>query len=358
MKLLFAFIFIGIVPLWAMENAHGWSTESEFSQNYPTIMDYWEKGEEGSFSSDIKHEGNFIQIAYKIFLQKKEKGAVVISSGRTESMVKYQEVIYDLGQKGYSVYIFDHRGQGFSDRMLADKEKGYVRSFDDYISDLKKFVGIVKKKKQGKLFLLAHSMGGAIASRYLEMNPEHPFEKAILCSPMHGINVELGKDKTGEHRKFHFWQKEYEGLDLWQKVAGKSKPMEEYVSSPGAYEEEAYKEDNGYTHSQTRYNEFVRDLFVRYPKAILGGVTWQWLRESEIASEKAVNEANLIQIPVLILQGGEDKVVKNSAHHRFAQNMKEKCQVKEISGAYHELLIESDEYRILVLDSILQFMED
>ncbi len=62
---------------------------------------YWETGEEGVFAGI-----NGIKIRYRIFLNSDEKGAIVICSGRTETMLKYKELIYDFGEKGrYSIYI-------------------------------------------------------------------------------------------------------------------------------------------------------------------------------------------------------------------------------------------------------------
>ena len=66
--------------------------------------------------------------------------------------------------------------------MLADKEKGYVDQFDDYVADLKQFHDeVIVPDKPAKLFLLAHSMG-AISARYLERWP-NDIQAAVLSSP-------------------------------------------------------------------------------------------------------------------------------------------------------------------------------
>src|ERR1051325_4151869 len=53
---------------------------------------------------------NKTDVAYRKFLvpTSQERGAIVISSGRTESMLIYRELIGDLTARGYSVYIHDH----------------------------------------------------------------------------------------------------------------------------------------------------------------------------------------------------------------------------------------------------------
>ena len=52
-----------------------------------------------------------VDIAYAYVLNPQATGSVAISSGRIESLIKYKEIIYDLYENGYSVFIHDHRGQ-------------------------------------------------------------------------------------------------------------------------------------------------------------------------------------------------------------------------------------------------------
>ena len=87
-----------------------------------------------------------LEIRGMAFVQPRPETAIVISSGRTESFIKYTEVVYDLYLQGYSVFIADHCGQGPSDRVLAGEAKGqigYVHDFQDYVSDLRQFTEII-----------------------------------------------------------------------------------------------------------------------------------------------------------------------------------------------------------------------
>ena len=47
----------------------------------------------------------------------------MVVNGRTEYAEKYAELFYDLKDLGFSLYIYDHRGQGLSSRLLADRGK-------------------------------------------------------------------------------------------------------------------------------------------------------------------------------------------------------------------------------------------
>jgi lysophospholipase len=62
---------------------------------------------------------------------------------------------------------------------------GHVRDFQDYVSDLRKFyTDFVRPTAHKKHVLLGHSMGGCIASLYLEKHNQD-FDAAVLSSPMH-----------------------------------------------------------------------------------------------------------------------------------------------------------------------------
>ena len=68
------------------------------------------------------------------------RGTVCVFQGRAEFIEKYFETVRDLQARGFAVATLDWRGQGMSQRRLANRRKGYVRSFADYDVDLETFV--------------------------------------------------------------------------------------------------------------------------------------------------------------------------------------------------------------------------
>ena len=67
-------------------------------------------------------------IYYRTYRIPQAKAAIVISHGFCEFAEKYKEVIYYFLKNGYSVYVPEHRGHGYSDRIVVDGEKVHILS--------------------------------------------------------------------------------------------------------------------------------------------------------------------------------------------------------------------------------------
>ena len=329
----------------AQTNPYGLTTDQKIKSKYPQeVFDYWE---EHGQRSDFQGQDD-IKIAYMTFVREPREVAIVISSGRTESFIKYKELVFDLGKQGYSIFIHDHRGQGLSGRMMpSEPQKGYVESFDDYVADLKEFFDdIVLPTNHKKHVLLAHSMGGAIASLYIEKYRDD-FDAAVLSSPMHepgtGLLPQVVACKI---------------LDLKDWIGNEDK----YAPGKGPYDEdESFKPKNCCTHSPLRY-QIARDEYAVHPEAKLGGPSVKWALEACGAAKRARNDAGKITIPVLLLQGGGDEVVTPEGQKEFCKNLnavrRDGCRLVVVENAYHELFIERNDFRIPALTEVLGFIKE
>ena len=115
---------------------------------------------------------------------KTAKGTVCILQGRAEFIEKYFEVVTELRNRGFAVVTFDWRGQGFSGRQVKNLRKGHVRRFSDYRRDLEAVRDkVLIPEMPEPHFVLAHSMGGAIA-----LDAAHagwlPFKRLVATTPM------------------------------------------------------------------------------------------------------------------------------------------------------------------------------
>ena len=337
-----------------INNKYGLFTEAEFAtpQAQASIKDYWERRNEGEF---LGVDG--ITIKYVTLLSDKEKGAVVISSGRTESYIKYMELAYDLGKQGYSVYIHDHRGQGFSGRMTKNRYMGHVWDFDNYLEDLKSFyTQVVSKQEHKKTFLLAHSMGGGIAALYIEKYP-NDFDAAALSSPMlEPSTAIIRSDKFAcgmvgfvtRIRDFFVWIFGWEPKYVFKGHDYKLTPFE------------FNKDKKWLTHSEVRYQKFT-DLYSENLSVRIGSPTSHWVTNACNAAKMARENVAKISIPVLVLQAEQDTSVTAKGQNEFCDNLKKagnQCDggaPEIIIGAFHELFIEKDEFRIPALTRIFDF---
>ncbi|MEN8248443.1 MAG: alpha/beta fold hydrolase [Bacteroidota bacterium] len=307
-------------------------TEQLKDENYTQkIEQFYEKGKEGTFTGKAD-----IVIYYKIFKHnKEEKGAILISAGRTEAAIKYKEIIFDLYNNGYSVYIHDHRGQGLSGRMIDDPEMGYVDTFQFFIDDMKFFYdNMLKVANHEKVYLLAHSMGGAIGMTYIEQNP-NDFNAAAFSSPMLG----LVPPSCTAVKLFNSEEPKY--------ALGESKYHDDKVAF----------EDNKLSGSEIRYNR-MNAAFAKEPKARLGGATYQWVYKSCQQFDSMNNNIDKIQTPFILFSAENEQIVDVMAHQRFvekAQAMGKLCVAYVVENAQHELLIEKDEQRIETINETLDF---
>jgi acylglycerol lipase len=91
------------------------------------------------------------------------KAVVCIIHGGLEHSGRYSHVGNALGNSGYTVATIDLRGHGRSEGRRI-----FVRDFDDYLNDVRCLLAEAQAKVPGRpIFLLGHSLGGLIATRFV-----------------------------------------------------------------------------------------------------------------------------------------------------------------------------------------------
>lgn len=88
------------------------------------------------------------------------KATLAIVHGYAEHSGRYARAGAFFSSRGYAVHAFDLRGHGRS-----EGERVIVRSFNEYLDDLDAFLALIREREGEKpLFLLGHSMGGAVVA--------------------------------------------------------------------------------------------------------------------------------------------------------------------------------------------------
>jgi lysophospholipase len=331
-----------------MVNSASLMSKQTLTPEKNTAIDtFWQQVTQATF---IRTDG--VKIAYATNCNRSGKPYIVIVPGRSESYLKYQELIYDLDLQGYDSVIIDHRGQGLSQRLLKNRFKGYVVEFDDYADDLQQLLNQVLPslypEKHHNPFMLAHSMGGAIALRYLQKN-QNNVQSLVLSSPMIAISSGGTPNILAE---------------LVVKVGTKINQLLSktpwYFFGQNDVNKSSFS-DNVLMHSEVRFQRF-QALYQQQPELKLGGVTFNWLNQALVANKNLFNDLTKITQPTLMMQASEEHIVDNAAQNRFCQQLHKinhkACidgKPKIISGAYHELFFEVDEYRDIALDAALSW---
>jgi lysophospholipase len=299
------------------------------------IEDFWKNG----FVFGVFVGTGGVRLNYAAHRTPERGGALVVVSGRTEFKEKYAELLYDLRETGLSFFIYDHRGQGSSGRLLPDGEKGHVESFSDYVRDLELFIEtMVRPREHTAVYLLAHSMGGTVSLLYAGRHQQN-LKGLILSSPMLSINTSPFPNLLARR------------ISRGAVKIGKG---ENYVFGLGPYEPQAPFADNVLTGSRRRY-ELNRDLIAENPHLALGGPTFGWLDESFAAAGELMRLDVDLHLPVLLLQGEDDQVVGKKEQEEFCGRLKN-CRLVSLPAARHEVLMEKDEIRAQALQHIRTFI--
>lgn len=260
------------------------------------------------------------------------RGTVLILPGRAEFIEKYAtEIVGELLDRGYAVVAMDWRGQGLSDRLLADRGKGHIDTFSTYMADVRQFLdSIVTPAAPRPVLALCHSMGGHILMRDLAENGSGPLSAALFISPMTALYREAMLRSV---------------LMLMPEVAIVE---ERYLFGTGPFLLLAREfNSNIVTHDERRYR-FTDDWFTADPRLALGGPTLGWSRQAVRSMAKALEPGYLerIELPLLLITAGEDRLIDPKSHAQVAARLRH-GEHFTIAPARHEIMMETDDIRAL-----------
>jgi len=270
------------------------------------------------------------------------KGTVVLASGYREPIEKYFEVMRDLTEQGYAVWMMDWRGQGGSDRYIASNpQKMFNKGYEKDVETLHRFATQIVEKSEGPFFYMAHSMGANMGLRYLKEH-EGVFDAAVLNAPMLDINT-MGIP--------------YAVARAMVRTAQATGKLESYIPKAGDWKPVNF-DKNRLTHDPARY-AVLPELYRRNPALKMGEATYGWVQESFRSVDILRDEKYLksIKAPILMGIAGDDKVVDASASARAA-GILPNCTRVDMPEAKHEIWMERDDIRAPWMARITAFFAE
>lgn len=260
-------------------------------------------------------------------------GTVLLFPGRTEYTEKYGPAARDLLARGYSTVIIDWRGQGLADRPLPDRQTGHVREFVDYQKDIAAALDLIDALRLPKpLFLMAHSMGGAIGLRALYRGL--PVRAAAFSAPMWGIRISASLRPVA-------W-----ALSGGSRLLGQG---HKYApgTTPVTYVAEAPYTDNVLTSDPDMY-AFMQRQVRKHSDLSLGGPSLHWLNEALLEC-RSLARKDSPNLPCYTALGTRERVVDTAPiHDRMARWPGGILDL--IPGAEHEVMMEKPQIRAQFYD--------
>jgi len=239
------------------------------------------------------------------------RGTVLIVHGLGEHIGRYAAVAAQLNAWGWEAVGYDHRGHGQS-----EGPRGALSTTNDLLRDLSLVVDAVRASAGAPLVLLGHSMGGAVAARFvaegLAAQPAawyRPCDALVLSSPAldAGMNV---------------LQKLLLGLlgPLAPGLAVSNGLQPEWISRSKAVVQ-AYKDD-----------PLVHDR-----------ITPRLTRFVVEAGARVRQDAPRWRLPTLLLYAGADRCVAPAGSAAFAAAAPAGVvTAREFAGLYHEVFNEPE----------------
>jgi acylglycerol lipase len=247
------------------------------------------------------------------------KAAVVIVHGFAEHSGRYFHVAESLINSGYAVYTFDLRLHGKSGGA-----KAFVRSFDEYLSDLDVFLDRTRERQPQKpLFLLGHSMGGSISTLFAITRK--PDIRGLLLS---AAALKMGDDISPI-------------LISLSGIIGTILPKLPTVKLDSSAISRDPKVIESYDNDPLNYR---------------GGTPARTGAEMVRATKIMQERMGEIDLPLLIMHGTEDRLANIDGSRQLQERARSSDKsLKLYEGLYHEILNEPEKDQVMT--DIIEWMD-
>lgn len=265
-----------------------------------------------------KENINGVSLFRRNWLIQDAKATILLVHGYGEHSGRYDEIANRLNKSKYDVYTYDRRGEGQS-----EGKQGHIQSIQNHVLDLIEIKKSIHPK--GKLFLMAHSLGGLVSLAYLLDHKPDDIEGVILSSPF--IKIDDGTapllQKLARIIAAILPKLPTIALDV-NLISRDPKEVEKYVNDPLVY--------HGKTNAKTGY-EIIK------------------------AINHVQSKFREFDLPLLIIHGSEDKIADpKGSQWLFERSISKDKKLTLLDGLYHETMREPEKESFF--DEVVSWLED
>ena len=280
-----------------------------------------------------------VRLFYEYFPAEAVRGSVVLLHGMSEFTCKHYELAYYLLEQGYSVFLYDQRGHGRSQRLTERMELIHVDRFSDYVEDLQEFTEkIVLPAADTPLYLYGHSMGGAVALLHLAAYPG-VFRKAVISSPLFVPRVGVPTPLAA----ISAWKDQ-----LLRGPKSKLTHTREFI---------ARIPDSWQNDPACSRNKYMMQLRIGHKEYQTTPMTAGFALRALYLTPRLLRAAGNIQTPHLLISGTEDTVVKTKPHERFGKKAP-MCSFVSIPGGKHAMMCEDAQSAAVHTHLVLDYLQE
>lgn len=246
------------------------------------------------------------------------EAVVAFVHGHGDHCRRYDEWFSFLTARNISVLAFDYRGHGRS-----QGKRGVIREYYDLIQD----VSLLHKKAK-ELFpgipvvLYGHSLGATLVLSYILKSPSLP-ELAIATSPWLQLNKSPGKF-----------------VSMLIRIGNRITP---FLTSKTGLHAADFSTLNGYSEKREK------------DKHVHNRMSPRLFSEVEMESKWILTHFNVIETPLLLMQGRDDRIMDISAVRELNDKLPAQVIYREWEYAGHQL--HCSERSIEVMDFMIDWIK-
>lgn len=246
------------------------------------------------------------------------KAVICLVHGIGEHSSRYCKWAERFVENGYAVVGFDQRGHG-----LSEGKRGVISSYQDFMSDIDEMLEETNVLFPSIPFILyGHSMGGGEVLNHL-IRRNANYLGVISTSPW--IETQAAPAKF---------------LISFLRFMNRFIPSFSIKTSFNA---------KRLSHIKEVWNKYEQDELIHHM------VSFRLFIDSYDAGYYALENANKVEKPLLLLHGDEDQITNSKASQIFSENCSNWCTFIKYQNAYHEL--HNDYCKDLVFSDILFWIE-